>query len=637
MSGIAGVVYPNLFYSQSLIDPLLDSMGHRSHDDLGLAGKDVFTHKNLTLGIVGGRIAGNPTHTISAVVDGHIYNYLELKKKLLDKGYILSTSEQEELVVSAYDAWGEDFPRELDGDFSIALFDRKEETLYLIRDRVGVKPLYWWNESNTFLFASEIKALLSTEIVPQTPAKDSLAMYLSLGYIPQDMTPIENVNKLLPAHTLKYSFNKGLSIHQYWSFSDNFLKTSKSSFNDRSAHLDYLIKRSLEKRIIPETHVGCFVSGGVGSAGIAKYLRDKKPHEDIPSFCVGFKGENEADVTAATGFAKQLHLSQNVGLITPKTFMDDIVKSVWYCDEPLSDPTVAATWNLSRLAAWKAKHVFSGMGSDELLAGHGRYTTEEQNSTVHIGYEQGRQLMLRYMIIPVLRLFSHATALSLLKNARSNLWLVSYIRSSSVFTEGLLQKAAPSLSNYFTPDFFIHKFHRLTDIDSKVSSFLYLDFKTRLPDLYIAQYERLTMANGVDWRAPFLDRDIIEYLAKIPEPSSLQTEDTALLMKNLLKDSFPEELINRPKKTRKNFLSTWIIPAGLFSLFQTLRQGSLVESGIIDESWIVSVTSSPKSCEAYFQQLWALLVLEVWFRLFINFPVSTECPNLTIEELLTKT
>ncbi|NGX58461.1 MAG: Asparagine synthetase [glutamine-hydrolyzing] 1 [Chlamydiae bacterium] len=637
MTGIAGVIYPNVFHSQSFMDTILETLAHKVSsvpDDLL---RDAYTYRSVTLGVTGGQVVTNPTKTLIAVIDGQIYNDIELRKELVALGYSFSTDFPAELIINAFDAWGENFADKLDGDFTAALFDRHHQTVYIFRDRVGVKPLYWYYDQDLFIFGSQLKALLATGVVPQTPAKDSLALYLGLGYIPQDMTPIQNVNKLLPAHYLKFTLGKGMTIHPYWSFSEKFLTSSTDSLSNIQGKLDRLLKTSIQKRIVPETHVGCFISGGIGSASIASYVRDEKPFVELPSFTVGFKGQNEADVMAATGFAERLNLDQNVGMITPKTYLDDFVNMIWHLDEPISDPTITATWNLARLSSCQVRYVFSGMGSDELVAGHSRYSIAEQESAFQHGLDTTKQLFVRYLMLPLYQMFSPQAAFNYLKHARSNLWQVGYIKSSSIFTPDQLNQAAPSLKGLFSPDFFIHKFHNLTEIKSRVSSFIYLDFKTRLPDLYIAQYERLTAAHGLDWRAPFLDRDIIELLASFPEPSDLKEKDTASILKGMFSHIFQDELLNRPKKTRKNFLSSWVMDAGLVEIFQLLQTGALVESGIIDEVWILSVTCTPEQCEKYFRNLWSLLVLEVWFRLFINFPVTAECPNLTLKELLTKT
>ncbi len=396
--------------------------------------------------------------------------------------------------------------------------------------------------------------------------------------------------------------------------------------------------RRLRKGFLPTRTLGCFLSGGIGSASVAHYIRQMRPFDEISAFSVGFKGQNDSDVMAASGFAQAAHLEQTIGIITPKTLLDDFVKIIWNLDEPIADPTVISTFNLAKIASTQTHLVYSGMGSDELLAGHGRYTLSEQESSLKYGARIfAWHMLLRIIVVPIIQQFNPHLAFNILKHAQSNVWQVGYIRHNCIFSEDLLSRAAPSLSVFFNPDVFVQKFHNLPNIESRTSSFLYLDFKTRLPDLYIAQYEKLTMANGLDWRAPYLDAKIIDYLAGLPEPSSLTEAGTASILKGMFTEIFPKELIYRPKKTPKNFLNSWVKEAGLKEVFQCLNRGALVESGIIDENWILTVTDTVENCEKYFQNLWALLALEVWFRLFINFPVEPKCPEITLMELLTKT
>ncbi len=637
MTGIAGVIYPDVFHIHKFMDPILDSMSHRSPGMLGKGLRDVYSFKNVSIGISGGVIAANGKKSIIAALDGAVYNYEELSKSLQKEGYEFATMKHSELFINAFDAWGEDFVEKIDGDFAAVVYDVNSGTLYLYRDRVGVKPLYWYFDLNHFIFASEIKAMLATGTIPQTPANDSIAFYLALGYIPQDMTPIQNVNKLLPAHYLKFSKKSGVSIHSYWSYGEKFQQKKSEPIETTRINLDYLLKQSVKKRLEPNITPGCLISGGIGSASVAHYIRQERPLEEIPAFTVGFQGQNDADITAASGFSQSLHLNQTIGIITPKTLLDDFVKIIWYLDEPLADPNVVATYNLGKIASSQSQYVYSGMGSDELLAGHGRYTLSEQESIIRYNFVELWHTLLRNFIVPACQWIDHKSAFNILQHSQSNVWEVGYIRHNSIFSEEMLNSAAPWISTYFQSDFFVQKFHNLSKIQSHTSSFLYLDFKTRLPDLYIAQFERLTMASGLQWRAPYLDSAIIDYLAGFPEPSSLSEKDTASILKGMFTDTFPNELIYRPKKTRKKFLSSWVKEAGLQEVFQCLNHGSLVESGIIDPNWIKSVTDTPENCEKYFPNLWALLTLEVWFRLFINFPIEPSCPKLSLQELLTKT
>lgn len=637
MSGIAGIIYPDLFHIHLFMDSMLETLAHRGPAHLEEVKRDVYTYKNIRLGISGGSIASNNKKTVIALIDGHIYNTAPIRAELIKLGYQFSTHHSPELVVHAFDAWGETFVNRLDGDFAVAVFDRPTQTLYIYRDRVGMKPLYWYYDGRYFLFASELKSLLTTGLIPQTPAPDAMATYLSLGYVPQDMSLIDKVNKLLPAHYLKCTVGRGPILIPYWSYGEAFLKNTNKTENQAAEGLDQHLSNSVVDRLSPGTNPGCFLSGGVGSATIAHTIRRLHPTLQIPSYTYGFQGQNEADVSSALGFAETLGLKENFGMVTPETLLDDFVQIVWHLDEPLADPNCIATWGLAKLAATKSRFVYSGMGCDELVAGHGRYTVSEQEPTLKYTLSHIKQQMIRSVLIPLYQLFGSTNAFELLKSARSNPWQVSYIRSSCIFSEEDIKKATPTLRNLFTPDYFLHRFHHLSEIKSLVSSFLYLDFKTRLPDLYIAQYERLTVAHGLDWRAPFLAKEVIEFLASFPEPSSLHENETASLLKNMLGGIFPEELIKRPKKTRKNFLHNWVQSSHMLPLFQALRDGALVESAILSDAWIEKATANEETARKNFRKLWSLLTLEVWYRLFINFPVATTCPELTVSDLLRKT
>lgn len=631
MSGIAGVIYPDVFHLHKFMDGMLRILTPRGQEE----NHDSFTSKNFRLGVSNGKVATSKNQSLIAVLHGTVYNQTELRTRLKAEGFPVEGDNPAEIVLQAYHCFGETFANELDGEFVAALYDTRKQLLFLYRDRVGIKPLFWYNDRKHFLFASQLKALLSTGIVPQTPAKDALAAYLTLGYIPQDLSAIEGVNKLLPAHYLRYSAEKGMSIHPYWSYGSFFLQEKKLEPKELLHEFDHLLTKSVKERAKPED-TGCFLSGGLGSAGTAYFLRKNRPCEEINAFTVGFQGENEVDVVAASGFAESLNLTQKIEYINPNSFLKDFIPITWNMDEPLSDPISVATWTIGKLASQNTKFVLSGMGSDELTAGHSRYSTKEMAPPLERFLENSEQWLLHYVLIPIYRIVKPEVAFKMLKHARTNIWLSDYLRLGSIFSPHEIEKACPALGGLFNNDLFLHRFHNLAGISSTVSSFMYLDFKTRLPDLYISQYDKLTSAQGVHWCSPFLAKNVIEFLATLVEPSQISEQQTAAVLKKTLESSFPIELLKRPKRTRKHFLAEWVEPTGLDKIFPLLRKGTLVESGILSERWIADHTSSLPIMEKNFSKLWALLSLEAWFQLFVNFPVGENTPPATIEELLKK-
>lgn len=632
MSGIAGILYPDVFQINHLTALILKAQSHRG------SYSDIYTYKNLELGVCGCKIASDSKKNIYAAIDGNIFNLSQLRKDLEKIGYVFTDQEESaEALVFAYDAWGEEFLTRLDGEFALFLFDRQQEWVYIARDRIGNKPLYWYQEGYNFIFASELKGILATGMVPQTPALDGFAAYLTLGYFPQDMTPIQKVNKLLPGHFLRFSLHSSKLIHPYWSYSSYFTFSTMDNSALTASKLDRLLQSSIAMRAPEGVPLGTFISGGLGSASIAYYLKRLRSEQPLHAYSAGFQGQNEEDLQAALTIARKLHLPHELDILTPKNFLEDFVKIIWHLDEPLADPNILATWQLGRLAHAKSKIVFSGMGSDELLAGHSRYTLGERNLPFTTLLAQTAYPLIQYIISPLISFISPRLGYKLLLESRTNPWQSGYLQSNALFDENMIQAAAPTLSGLFDLDILLHKFHHLSRIKSIVSSFLYFDVKTRLPDLFMLQYERLTAAFGLDWRTPFLSAPIVEYLAGFTEPENLQERDTASALKIILRDVFPPEVTNRPKRTRRQFLRPWVELSDLPYLFGLLSRGTLVEAGIVDPGWIENHNANPDKRRAAFPYLWAILALEVWYRLYINYPPLMTPPEITLKELLEKT
>lgn len=630
MGGIAGIVYPDAYQVNDLIVPMLETLSHRGSDS------DFSTYKNVQLGCCNGKCTTNERKTVIAALDGKITNFHELKRELQQSGYKISKDTDIELIIHAYDKWKHEFLDHLSGSFSLFLFDQEKNELILARDRIGKKPLYWYQDQHHFIFASELKALLATGAIPQTPSIESLSTYLYFGYFPQDLSPVQNVNKLLPAHYLHFNNRDGSkTVENYWSFSSYF---QKRTFNPSTfvSQLDELLRDSVRKVLPEQDPVGCFILGGIGSASVAYYTQMLARKAQASSFTVGFEGINEEDVKIASEIAKDLELPQAIGSISSSNFLNNFVKIAWYLDEPLADPNVIATWELASLASGHTPTVFSGMGSDELLAGHSRYTISESKQSYQNQIKQWAMPFLTNLLMPFLKTLYKPAAYSFLKQARTNPWTYEFLLQNAIFDIKTIAKASPKLYGQFDPEVFLHKFHHLSRIPSHVSAFLYFDIKTRLPDLYIQQYERLTTANGLQWFSPYLERDVVEYLASMPEPSQLSESETAQFLKPILSPVFSPEVINRPKRTRKHLLKSWVRTSELRKIFQLLSKGRLVEAGLISEQWLGEKNKNVETQEAAFSQLWSILALETWFRLYISDPVSKKPPEKSLIELLSE-
>lgn len=626
MPGIAGIVYPESTPAGSLVKPMLDTLEHR-----GDKSRDLVVFKNMEIGIQGGKLTR--FHNRIAALDGHLYRTESLRKFLQEKGYPALTASDTELILYAYDVWESSFLEHLEGDFAFFLLDEKNDKLILARDRIGKKPLYWYHDQNHFVFASEIKSILKSGIVPQTLAKDAFAYYLYFGFIPQDMSPVQKVNKLLPSYALHFYHSHYKTIIPYWSYSEHFLHRKKESTETILSNVNELLEESVKMRIPDQKAFGCFLSGGLGSASTAYYLKKLAKGKEINSYSVVFQDETEQDLFAAKDVAKHLAMTHQYEIVTPTNCCDQLLKIFWYLDEPLADPNSIAVWKLATLAA-SSKVIFSGMGSDELFAGHNRYTVTERKRNYLYWALAPLIPILKHIFLPLLLHISQRSTFKILQQIRTNPWQLDYLNQNALFTDTIRNQAAPEVAHLFDPHVFLHKFHHLSRISSPVASFLYFDVKTRLPDSYILQYERLLTAQNITWNTPFLDRNLIEYLAGFPEPEELQEQETFFILKTLLKDSLPPSFLNRPKKTRRSFLSSWVDTADFSKYFDMLLHGTLVESGLISKKWLLEQLKSTESKRKAFPYLWAILAYEVWIKMFIHNKIDTKPPTISMEDFL---
>lgn len=627
LARIAGVIYPDPIQVDDCVDSMLDTM------EKGLKPiREKKTLKNFQFGIVGSPFAYNEKKGLLLGLDGLIENYKELGVDLKKHG-LEPSSKQAELVLQAYELYGSDLLQKIDGSFAFFIFDEDKRELLIARDRIGKKPLYWYQDQNHLIFGSELKSLIATGIVPQTFSPDAIAMYLYFGYIPQDLSPIKDVNKLLPANYLTYSLKKGISIRSYWSYSHFFEKKEDSSPKHVKETIEKYLSESI-KRVLPHSGKVCsFLSGGIGSATIA-YELSKVAKPD--AYTVYFQGKTDADLDATKIVANTLRLPHQIFAITPKNFTDNLVETIWALDEPLADPNFVATAKLCNMAN-NCDAAFSGMGSDEFLAGHSRYTSSEQTLTYMSRLNLIPQPIIKNFLIPLFYKIYKPAAYNILKISRTNPWQFEFLRHNALFNETQLHEASPKLAKLFDPDTFLHKFHNLTRIKSTVSTLQYFDVKTRLPDAFMLQFERLSKINGLAWNTPFLDKHLVEFAAALPEPEMITESEAASYLKPLINDVFPHSFVERPKRTRRNVLDEWALSPEIQTLFKFLRDGTLIENGIISKKWLENTLKSPQSMTENFYALWGLVVLEIWFHLYINRPIHAEPSTLNLNELLTAT
>lgn len=619
MPSIAGIVYPTIFQTEKLVDVMLGTMEHR-----GGKKKETHSYKNVEIGISGGNISSNDRQTIFVMIDGTIYNETNLRSDLKSAGYSCSKESTAKILVLSYELWGNDFIQKLNGSFVITIFDQNAKSLLLIRDRIGKKPLYWSNNQNHFIFSSEIKGIISTGIVAQAPSLEAISAYLFFGYIPQDMCPIKGVNKLLPGYYLQYNLDGKISIHSYWSLSSYFMKPTHESEDDIMNRLDNLLLDSIKIRMPEECKVSCFLDGKIDSSSVAYYLHKLADEKKIAlhGHTVKFKSKDQADTEDICFLAEKLKIPIDKDFIDEDNIFKDLIKIVWFLDEPIADPQISLTWRLCKMASEQSQTVFSSMGSEELFGSHTRYLQSQKTIKRPSLLNILPNSLIRHLL-PFIKALHSKTAFSILRKFHTDPEKLYYLTQNAIFNSKEISFISPTLSQYFNSMVFLQKFYQLVQLEPGMDSLLYFDIKTALPDKRLLQFERFTSAYQISWRTPFLDHRIIEYLVGIPYKSKSMKDRTAFPLRKLMENAFPASFIYREEQTRREYFKDWLKKKPFKEMFPWIEGGVLSESGFISSKKISGIINKQKNQEKQFQQLWSILILEIWFRLFINKPTGS--------------
>ncbi len=620
MHQIAGIIYPDIFQMTHLIESMMSPLAKTATTPI-----DYYTLKNMEFALLGSSFATNERKSTVLGFDGLLTNVKELKKE----HPFLDDSSLAHIALSAYEHFGPSFLKKLQGEFVIVLYDSNREELILARDPIGKKNLYWYQDNNHFLFSSSLKSLLITGIVPKTIAKDAIAAYLYLGYFPQDLTPIKNVNKLLPGCSLTLKSHGALQIEPFWSLSSHFNKPTPNPI-EALHEFDEKLANAVKKKL-PQTKptAGCFISGGLGSAAIAYYVT--KNATNVSSYTSYFDGESKENLIAAKSVAETLKIPQEIKKITPASFLQSLIPIISTLEEPIADPNIVATYEMAHMAKGKTRVVFSGMGSDELLGAHNRYTVDEASLSPKERLKEVFSPVVTNCLIPLCKWLYKPLAYKMIKSSKINPWQYQYLEHNTIFNKRELSELSPSLVNLFDPEVFLNRFEVLTSFSSKISSYLYIDIKTRLVDAYIFQYAKLCNAEGLEWRTPYFDLPLIEFLVSLHEPQSQNDQETGLFLQKLFEGIYPKDVVFRPKRRKNDFLHSWLENEEIRETFKLLENGYLVENGLISKEWLQLALKGKKSD---FKGLFSLLVLEIWTRLFITDSFSEIPEETTLAEFL---
>ena len=613
--------------NQDLIKRMTGALKHRGPDDEGIYLGSRVKGSGLMVGLgvrrlsiidleTGHQPIHNEDKTIWIVFNGEIYNFRDLREALEKKGHIFYTKSDTEVILHLYEEYGRDCVQRLNGMFAFAIWDSREERLFLARDRIGIKPLFYVEHKGSIIFASEIKSILENKEISKEIDLQSLYSMMKLQYIPAPKTIFKEIKKLLPGHRLACQKGK-ISIEKYW---DLDLARKEESEAFYLEELPRLLEESIRLRLISDVPLGAFLSGGIDSS-IMVGLMSKFSEKPVKTYSVGFEAEDSFNELKYARLASQHFKTDHQELIMKSKDIEELLpKIVYYLDDPITDPAVIPTYLVSKLAKEKVTVVLTGEGGDELFAGYRRYSLDRLAPYYGKLPSIIRKKMISALIsklLPQGRFQQGIEALNQPPGVQRYLSWVSKFNDETLenlytkeVKEEIKEKGLTSIFRSYFESPQERDFHSRT---------LYCDIKTWLPDDLLVKVDRMSMATSLEARVPYLDHRIVELCTSMPIHLKLRGFTSKYILRKALSDLIPEEILKRRKQGFTVPLAPWFRKELRNFTQEILSQNSIAKRGYFDYNYIKHILEEHLEGERnYSREIWSLLVFELWSKKYLE-------------------
>ena len=626
MCGIAGFIdywdqnAPDSIARGCLLKDMCDAIQHRGPDDDGYLIKNGVALGMRRLSIIdlagGAQPISGEDGSVTIVFNGEIYSFHELRSELEQRGHTFKTHSDTEAIVHAYEEYGPSCANHLRGMFAFAIWDDKKRELYIARDRVGKKPLYYTvTPGQSLVFGSEIKSILEHPDVKREINLEALDAYFTLGYVPDPLSIFKNIYKLPPGHYLTFSSGR-VAIQQYWDF--NFEPALSRRPEDYMEELRALLDESVRLRLISDVPLGAFLSGGIDSSTIVA-LMAQNMNQPVKTFSIGFHEDSYNELKYARLTAKKLGTDHHEFFVTPQ-ICDIIDDLVWHFDEPFADPSAIPTFMVSKLARDHVTVALSGDGGDELFAGYTHYVVQESRRAFSALPKALRESVMRPLSYRLPhgawgRNYLHNISLDPIDRYLDSLSYFTELGKESLYTSDF-QKALCTKGEVARS---FREYASRVKTSEPLDQLLYIDAKTYLPGDILTKVDRMSMATSLEVRVPLLDHKLIEFVTKIPASLKLAGTETKQLLKRVAKDLIPSEILDRPKQGFGIPLEEWINRQLRDQIRETLREPRTRQRGYVNSGYVdLLLDEHHNGRRDHSFTLWALLILELWHRRYID-------------------
>ncbi len=625
MCGIAGFISREATRSderRTLLDAMCRVITHRGPDEQGMSVEGRAAMGMRRLSIIDLKTGQQPIYNQDRskliVFNGEIYNYLELKKDLEARGHKFRTNSDTETILHAYHEFGADCVRHLRGMFAFAIWDTVEQSLFIARDRVGKKPLFYSvTAAGEFVFGSELKVLLTHGGVTREIDHAALDAYLTFAYVPEEFCIFKGVHKLEPGHFLTFK-NGEIRTEKYWDFDYSGEKIEESE-EQIAADLLEKLRDAVGVRLISEVPLGAFLSGGVDSSAIVG-LMSQIMDQPVKTFSIGFNEDSFDELKYARIAAKHFKTDHHEFILTPD-FVDVVDDLVWHFDEPFADSSALPTYMVSKLAREFVTVVLSGDGGDELFAGYTRYVTDRDRSGLGRLPRAIRQRLIR----PLSEALPHGA------RGKNYLFNIS-LDAAARYIDSISQFNTPRKRNLYTKghkakmngnagrgEAVYREIAESVSTGNQIDNLLYLDSKTYLPSDILTKVDRMSMASSLEARSPLLDHKLIEYVMRIPTDLKLKGGETKYIFKKAIEGFVPHEILHREKQGFGVPIGDWINMQLKERMRADLSDQRTRERGYFDTQYInVLLDEHAAGRRDHSHALWTLWMLELWHRRFID-------------------
>jgi asparagine synthase (glutamine-hydrolysing) len=630
MCGIAGIYnFKNrTAVDNELLQRMTDVIQHRGPDADGIYANGPIGLGHRRLSIIDLSEAGRQPmfshdERLSIVFNGEIYNFLDYRDDLQQRGHIFHSKTDTEVIIYLYREYGAECLKYLRGMFAFALWDADQRQLLLARDRIGQKPLYYYCDGQRLVFGSQLKCLMEDPGVPKEIDYEALHEYFMYLYIPAPRTIYKNIYKLPPAHYLLCTPDGIQGPHEYWDLSFAHVEEDRDE--------EYFCEKLLEAfqeatriRLMSDVPLGAFLSGGIDSSGVVAMMA-KSVSTPVITTSIGFE-EKRFDETEFARIVSQHYHTDHFERVVKTDALGILEKLVWHLDEPFADSSAVPTYYVSKLSREKVTVALAGDAGDENFAGYDKYPIDVMEHSMRQALPES---VKKWLIAPIARIYPQWDWLP--RYLRAKFFLTSitcshargFFRTNTFLTQteqdALFSGDFKRATNGYDPFTVIKHWYNKADTADPLSKVQYVDIKSFLPADILVKVDRMSMANSLEVRAPMLDHVFMEFAATIPSQFKLKGQEKKYILKKAFTPYLPPEILYRKKHGFEVPLDRWFRNELKDLTSATIMSSEALQRGFFNPEYLQTMWRQHQSGQRNFgTNLWALLMFELWYRRFME-------------------